>query len=354
MAQHVSQSKAYRNLTLSDVMGMTEEEAWEAFTINRWGSTTVIPCPECGAIDTHYWRRTRRQWSCKHCSRVFSVTSHTPFAGRRLSFKKLVALVFLHACSPKGLSANWVSSQLGMTMRSAFQNLGKIREAIFQTQDLTPLNGVVHVDGGHFCGKPRRPRRRTKMSSTIANNILRNRKASIQPPKKGQVIEPWNQQKLKNRRIVIAMREATPTGRTIIAVVSAETQKNVIPVIRRCVAPGANIQTDDGGAYSPLSVWYDHQVVRHSQEYCTDSGVNNNYAEGFFSRMRRAEYGVYHGMRPQYLAFYAAEFAWRETFGKLSLREKFTNLLKKILSCDISRAWCGYAQGRRLGFEYLG
>lgn len=335
-------------------MGMKEEEAWEIFVISRWGSTTFVPCPECGAIDKHYWRKTRKQWSCKHCSRVFSVTSDTPFSNRRLSFKSLVALAYLCASSPKGLSANWVASQLGVSFRTAFQNLGKIREAIFQTQDTAPLSGVVHIDGGHFCGKPRRPRRRTKMTSTIANNILRNRKASIVPPKRGVTVEPWNQEKLKNRRIVIVMREARLGGRTIIAVVPAETQKNVIPVVRKCVTLGATIQSDDGSAYSPLSIWYNHQVVCHSKEYCTDDGVNNNYAEGFFSRMRRAEYGVHHGMRPQYLSFYAAEFAWRETVSKTSLKEKFFNLLKKVLSCDVSRAWRGYAQGIRLGFEYLG
>jgi len=70
--------------------------------------------------------------------------------------------------------------------------------------------------------------------------------------------------------------------------------------------------------------------------------------------MRRAEYGVHHGMRPQYLAFYAAEFAWREMHRAESLGTKFFGLLKMVLSCDISRAWRGYAQGRRLGFEYLG
>ena len=354
MAQHVSQSKGYRNLTLSQIVGMSEEEAWKFFAISRWGSTNIMPCPECGVMGQHYWRRTRRQWQCKHCFRVFSVTSDTPFSGRRLSFKCLLTLIYLHASSPKGLSSNWVASQLGITFRSAFQNLGKIRETIFQTQDLSQLTGVVHVDGGHFCGKPRRPRRRTKMTSTIANNILRNRKASIVPPKRGMTIEPWNKEKLKKRRIVIALREATPCGRMIIAVVAAETQQHVIPVIRKYVASGATIQSDDSGAYSPLSIWYNHQVVRHSTEYCTNDGVNNNFAENYFSRLRRGEFGVHHGMRPQYLAFYSAEFAWRETVRRLSLKEKFTNLLKKALSCDISRAWRGYAQGKRLGFEYMG
>lgn len=354
MAQHISQSKGYRNLTLTHIMGLSEEQAWETFAKCRWGSTKTMPCPGCGAIDQHYWRRTRRQWCCKHCAKVFSVTTDTPFLGRKLSFKRLLLLIYLYASEPKGLSANKVSGQVGVTFRTAFQNLGKIREAIFQSQDLTQLRGIVQIDGGHFCGKPRRPRRRTKMTTELANNILRNRKASIVPPKPGGMIEPWNKEKLKNRRIVIVMRETMIGGRTIVSVVKAEDQKSVIPLVRKYVSQGTTIQTDDGKAYAPLAAWFNHQTVRHSAEYCTDSGVNNNQAESYFSRMRRAEYGTHHGMRPQYLAFYAAEFAWREMSRKNGLAERFADVLQRALRCDISRAWRGYAQGRRLGFEYIG
>lgn len=341
-------------------MKMSEEQAWERFAKCRWGSITVMPCPACSVIDSHYRRRTRRQWCCKHCSRIFSVTTDTPFMDRKLSFKQLLLLIYLFSVEPKGLSANKALAILGVTFRTAYQNLGKIREVIFQTQDLTPLNGVIQIDGGHFCGKPRRPRCRNKMTSAIANNILRNRKASIVPPKPGGTIEPWNKEKLKNRRIVLVLREVMPpqksaaVGRTLVAIVKAESQQHVVPLVRKYVAPGATIQTDDGKAYSSLASWYDHHTVRHSVEYCTDDGTNNNQAESYFSRMRRAEYGTHHGMRPQYLAFYAAEFGWRESVQKRSIGDKFSELLKRAMSCDISRAWRGYAQGVRLGFEYIG
>lgn len=142
MAQHVSQSKTYRDMTLPNIMNLSEEQAWEIFVKCRWGNTTSIPCPSCGKVDKHYRRKSRRQWRCKHCSRIFSVTTDTPFKGRRLSFQHLLLLIFLYVSNPKGLSANKASSQLGVTFRTAFQNLGKIREAIFQTQDLTPLSSL--------------------------------------------------------------------------------------------------------------------------------------------------------------------------------------------------------------------
>ncbi|WP_083518161.1 IS1595 family transposase [Dechloromonas denitrificans] len=358
MAQHFSQSKEFRNLTLPKIQELSEQESWECFVKLRWGNLTTMPCPSCGTVDKHYPRRARKQWCCRSCSKVFSVTTDTPFLDRKLPFKQLLLLIYLFVAAPKGLAANQVLALMGVTFRTAYQNLGKIREAIFETQDCSAMSGVVQIDGGHFCGKPRRPRRRNHMSSEIANHRLRNRKASIAPPKASYSIEPWNAEKLKKRRIVLVLRQLsniTSRGatRTIIAVIPAEDQKNAIPIIQKLVRRESTIQTDDGRAFSSLTAWYEHQTVRHSAEYCTDDGVNNNQAESYFSRMRRAEYGVHHGMRPQYLAFFATEFAWREDSRKMPLREKFIGLIEKLFQCDVSRAWRGYAQGHRLGFEYM-
>lgn len=358
MAQPFSQSKAYRDLTYTAIADLTEHQAREKFTLLRWGSLTTMPCPECGKVDTHYARRQRHQWRCKHCDRVFSATTGTPFANRKLPFKKLLLLVYEFISSPKGCSANALCARLGITYRTAYQNLSKLREVLFVQADLTPLSGTVHVDGGHFCGKPRRPRKRTKATSAIVNSKLRNRKAGM-VPNGSTHLESWNQEKLKNRRIVLVMRQVSPVRRegaerTIARIVMAESAKHVLPVIRKYVTPGTLIQSDEGHAYTNLMAWYDHQTVRHSEEYATVTGVNNNQAESYIGRMRRAEYGTYHGMRPQYLAFYASEMAWREDTRRQSLAQKFEGLLTMMFLCGLSKAWRGYFQGHRLGFEYLG
>lgn len=316
-----------------------------------------MPCPVCGAVDKHYVRRTRHQWRCKHCDAVFSVTTGTPFVKRKIPFRKLLVLLYEFISAPEGCAANRLHSRLKVTMRTAYQNLMKAREAIWEQRDLTPMNGIVQIDGGHFCGKPRRPRKRSRVTSAIVNNKLRNRKASMVPTSNKSHIEPWNLKKLENRRIVLTIRQlSTVPGRgadrTIIAVVKSESASNIVPIIRKFVSASSEIWSDDGHAYSQLSAWFDHSTVRHSAEYSTDDGVNNNQAESYFSRMRRGEYGVYHGMRPQYLAFYANEFAWKCDVKWMTLREKFINLMQKIFRSGPSKAWQGYAQGHRLGFEY--
>ncbi|MGO0790446.1 transposase [Herbaspirillum seropedicae] len=127
--------------------------------------------------------------------------------------------------------------------------------------------------------------------------------------------------------------------RTITCVLKAESAEEVVRAVQKYVATGTCIETDDGRAFLALkNLGYQHQTVRHSVEYSTEDGVNNNQAEALFSRLRRAEYGVYHGMRLQYLAFYAVEFGWRDDNRKKSLKEKFRSLLRCIFRGDISLA----------------
>lgn len=360
MAQPFCQSKAYRDLPQSHFFNMSEEKAYEEFVRLRWGSLTKMPCPVCGTVDEHYPRRTRKQWRCKHCDATFSATTGTPFSNRKLPFKMLLMIAYEFVTSPKGCAANALHAKLGLTLKTVFRNLGKLREALYQQRDLTPLSGLVQVDGGHFCGKPRRPRKRQKATSAIVNHRLRNRKAGIIPGGSGGTLEPWNKVKLENRRVVITLRQISPipgrgAERTITAIVLAENANQVLPVIQKYVVPGAIIHSDNGHAYSRLSMHgYLHDMVTHSVEYSTDQGVNNNQAESFFGRMRRAEYGTYHGMRPQYLGFYSNEIAWREDMRRSPLGTKFKDLMEKVFRCGISTAWCGYAQGKRLVVEYLG
>ena len=83
------------------------------------------------------------------------------------------------------------------------------------------------------------------------------------------------------------------------------------------------------------------------------AGWNNNQAESYFSRMRRAEFGVNHGMRHQYLAFYAADYAWHEDTRRMTRSERFRDLIKKSMQCGRSAAFCGYKKRKRLTVEHL-
>ena len=76
-----------------------------------------------------------------------------------------------------------------------------------------------------------------------------------------------------------------------------------------------------------------HKVKRiNHQEAYSDGDAFTNQAESFFSRLRRAEIGVYHHIAGPYLEFYARELAWREDTRRIPNGEQF--LLVILASLD--------------------
>jgi len=360
MAMHYSRSKVNRVLTSYKLAKLSELEAWEIFRKARFGDEEKFACPECGAIEKHWFIKTRKQWHCKHCNHRFSVTSGTALHNRKLEFSKLLCILFAFITGLQGANANELPIDLGVTYKNAYLNFAKIREVIFETMDMTPLSGIVHIDCMHICGKPRRSNNRKSSDSFLVNNKLRARKDSIVPDKKTHP-EPSNLKKLKNRRIILALSQLAlnddgsyGSNRTITYVLKKETAEVILPLIKKSVAKGSIIMTDFGGAFNKIEplLGITHFSVNHSLQYQDEFGVNNNQAESFFSRVRRGEFGTYNGILKTYLAYYAAEFAYRNDSKEIVISQRFYSLISKMLSREPSKAFCGYNKGKRLGFEY--
>ena len=357
---HYSQLKKYRDLSMFEIIRMSEEEAWQKLKEIRWEKGEKTECPYCKQWDKHYFIKTRKQWTCKNCSHRFSVTSSSPFSSHKLSFTKILTIIYFFTSAAQGQSANGFHSTFGCTLKTIYHNSAKIREVLHETNDTSSMTGVVHIDCAHFCGKPRRANVRKKTDSYVINNKLRSRKDGIVPDLKTHP-EPWSHKKYQKRRILLTFSQCDTTefdssgsGRTICVVLKQENAASIIPLIKKYVSRDATIMTDGGSAFNSIyaDLGNQHLKVNHSVEYMTPDGTNNNMAESFFSRLRRAEFGTYNGMRPQYFAFYAAEFAWRNDTKNLSLRQKFENLLRRIFTRETSKAFCNYNHGHRLGFEY--
>lgn len=347
MAIIFSQSKAYREeYDLEKIYNLNEENCWLIFKEFRW-SGDIFKCPRCECLDKHYFIVTRKQWTCRDvgCGYRFSVTSKTPFQNRNISFKKLLLLVNYFIVSPQGISANSLHAFLKTTLRTTYLNICKIREVLHETRYIAPLQGVVHIDCAYFSGKPRRANNRAKTDSYVINNKLRNRKDAIVPDLKTHP-EPWNLDKLQNRRVVLAIAQINPTDdkkhnseRTICEVIMHEKSSIIIPIIAKYVHQDATIMTDCGNAFNVIrnDLGNEHLKVNHSLQYMTADDVSNNAAERFFSRMRRAEFGTYNGMRHQYFELYVSEFVWRNDYRKLTLQQKYEDVMSRIFKCTLTR-----------------
>src|SRR5271154_7092901 len=110
-------------------------------------------CPECGCTEYSYLT-TRRLWKCKGCKKQYSVKVGTIFEDSPLPLTKWLPAVWLIANSKNGISSHELARALGVTQKSAWFMLHRIRLAM-KTGSFLKLSGEVEADETYIGGKAR-------------------------------------------------------------------------------------------------------------------------------------------------------------------------------------------------------
>ncbi|HEY3431946.1 MAG TPA: IS1595 family transposase [Rhodocyclaceae bacterium] len=349
--QHIRKTARARDFTTWDVSEMSHEDVFWFLVESRWGSRTEIACPSCGTINKHYFRRTRHQWRCKDCYAYFSLTSGTPFQDRKLPLKKMLLgmVAFIHASN--GMSHHELAFHMKVHVKTAQAFVGKLRESTFNDMPKVPLSGTVQIDGGYFGGRPRQGRLRRKKDRQAIAEEINNRQGKRKQRRPRSKIDQANELRKKtHRRTVMVLRELYPepgmgARRSIVAVCLSENEISAMELARCYVVTGTKIMTDENAAYNCLGSKYDHDTVQHQIEFSTDTGINDNQAESYFSRLRRYVLGVSHRIESKYMMDIAIEMAWRDDVRKMTEGQKLANLAKAVFGSSLSRWWRGYWQG---------
>lgn len=356
MAQHILCSSEGRNFA-REVRNLTPDSAEFLCAQVRWGSATEQACPRCGVFRKHYRRKKRKTWRCADCAHEFSVTSGSLLDGHKLPLTEIISWILASDAGVKGQSLLEVSRHIGCTPKTAQVMIGKTREAHIRAVDLTPMKGIVHMDGGYFGGKPRKTNRRRRVSrEAIAVRFGKKLPRDVSRPWVDAGMTHRNWQKRLNKRAVISVCEAGEMGtgsKRVLAFVCGRSEgaEDIARLATHLVHPRAMVMTDESPAYNVLDATHEHYFVSHRDEYSSAEGVSDNMCETFFSRMRRAEYGIFHGYRPKYLQDYVTESAWRESNRQLSQRDRVLEILKRLLTASRSRWWRGYWQGHHRDHE---
>ena len=322
MSQHFLLSAKARTLSLATVLRMTTEEAETAFRVIRWAATDGKPvCPHCECPTVYEARRPNgaSRWRCKACRKDFSVTSGTLFAFHKLPLRVYLSAIAIFVNEVKGKSALALSRDLDVQYKTAFVLAHKLREAMASELKGMTVGGpgkVVETDGGYFGGyvKP-------------ANYKENRRDRRLAKNQNGK------------RQVVVVVRERE--GRTIPAVFKTEAAS--LGFITSRVAKGTEIVADEAAGWNDLQARYPMSRIDHQAAYY-DRGVYSNGAEGYFSRLRRAEVGHHHHVAGVYLVRYAQEMAWREDHRRMDNGRQVQGVMALAMACRPSVDWCGYWQ----------
>ena len=320
--QHFLLSRQAKTLSLASVFRMSDEAAEQAFKSVRWADTNGEPvCPYCGGVDAYDCRRPNGapRYRCRACNKDFSITSGTLFASHKLPLRMYLAAIAVFCNEVKGKSMLALSRDLGLSYKAAFVLCHKLREAMAAEMRGRQLGGEgteASVDGAYFGGysKP----------ANLRENRRDRRLAENQTGK---------------RRVVVVMREHG--GATLPAVFQSEAAAKSF--IRKHVKPGTVVNADEASSWDGLHASFEMKRINHSEAYSLD-GACTNWAEEYFSRLRRAEAGHHHHISGPYLLRYAQEMAWREDSRRVANGEQVNRVAHLALNAKPSVDFSGYWQ----------
>jgi transposase-like protein len=248
-------------------------------------------CPACGHKQ-HYYLASQRRWKCKDCHKQFSVKLGTIFEDSPISLDKwLIALWMLVNCR-NGISSYEVGRALGITQKSAWFVMHRLRLAL--RCGISKLGGPgseIEADEAFIGGKlnhmheSRRKAIRKMSDENIGNNLGLNKTAV------------WG----------VLDRQQRKVRATVVPNVNREVlQREILSNI----AHGSKIYTDEATIYRSIPKEYIHEFVNHALKY-VNGRVHTNGLENFWSLLKRGLSGTYVAVEPFHLLRYVDEQAFR-------------------------------------------
>jgi transposase-like protein len=348
-----------------DLEQLSEKEAVMFLAETQWGSTTLMPCPHCGTIDTHYWTYAELRWKCKCCDKRFSVTTKTVFADHKLPIKKILKIALSWANGAAGVPALKLRRDWNVAYATVFTLAHKLREGLVRGFNTGLMAGVHEMDGMDINGRRYKEKRnKTRGSSTKG---ARKIPAHLLKPEDGE--EPVEQstpdksdkraRQHPDRRIMLVftqrgVSEGKGASATRVAIAVHEAKETVNALATKFGSAESVIMSDEDSSYAEFGgIFAGHKTISHSEAYSDGRGVSNNLAESFNARVRRLAEGTYLSISNKYLSSYAVEGAWRTDTRKLSVGDKLKHLFRCALSVGESLWFRGYTHGHHREFELL-
>ena len=288
---------------------------------SRWPNG--VQCPRCGA-DGPMFLRSRRIWKCSSCRKQFSFKAGTVMEDSPIGLDKWLPAIWMIANDRNGISSHELGRALGVTQKTAWFMLHRIRLAMQDDFTGGNLAGEIEIDETFIGGKVR--------------NMHKDRKRKVQA-KHGQK---------GGKAIVLGILERASEGkpkRVRTSILNDRKKVSIAPEVMAHVEKGSKVYTDEFGDSWIDRDEYTHQMVNHLAQY-VNGNCHTNGIENFWALLKRAIGGTYVSVEPFHLFRYVDEQAFR-----------FNNRIdadgEKVSDYERFKAALNQVVGKRLTYQAL-
>ena len=205
--------------------------------------------------------------------------------------------IWLITSHKKGIASTTLAKDLGVTQKTAWFMLHRLRHAARTQSFNKPLDGEVEIDETYVGGK--------------ASNRHKG--------------DPKNGPGTSGKTAVIGALERG--GNVVATVIESTATATLDGFAYAVVTPGAKVSTDEHSGYRHLGRTFDHGVVRHGAGGYVAAGHHTNSIEGYWSLLKRQIVGIHHYVTPKHLNRYVSENAWRFNLRDIGEGERVNALL---------------------------
>jgi len=242
-----------------------------------------VKCPDCGGERITPRPARPGFYHCAACNFDFTVRTNTIFERSKVSLNKWLYAMYLLVTARKGISSLQLAKEIGVTQKTAWFILGRLREACSDPDSVDKLRGIIEIDECFVGGKEGNKHESKKLHAG-----------------RGSV----------GKTAVLGMRERG--GRTRAQVVTQRNLDFIHGEIHANVEVGAQLYTDDHIVFDGLDgLFYKHETVNHSAGEYARGAASTNSIESVWAVLKRGLHGVYHHASAKHLHRYVDEFAWR-------------------------------------------